>query len=77
MSKNGPANYPAGFLYIYTVISWIVGGEFNLTGNYLHILLHLVYFYFVFSIYEKLKVVPPIAIFIFDRFTRDRIIVEF
>ena len=65
MSKNGPAaNYPAGFLYIYTLIYWVVGRTV-ITCIYYFILLTFT-LYLVFT--KNFKWDPPVAIVIFDRF---------
>ncbi|KAM9792031.1 dol-P-Man:Man(5)GlcNAc(2)-PP-Dol alpha-1,3-mannosyltransferase [Syngnathus typhle] len=61
---TGPLVYPAGFVYIFTVLYYITGSGANIrVGQYLFAVFYLITLLLVFRIYCRTKKVPPYVFF--------------
>ncbi|KAK0181495.1 hypothetical protein PV327_003774 [Microctonus hyperodae] len=57
---TGPLVYPAGFVYIYSILYYVTSrGENIRSGQYIFALLYVTLLYEVFRVYAKTKKVPP------------------
>ena len=57
---TGPLVYPAGFVYIFTILYYVTSQGVNIKlAQYLFALLHVILLILVFRIYERTKKVPP------------------
>ncbi|XP_061152018.1 dol-P-Man:Man(5)GlcNAc(2)-PP-Dol alpha-1,3-mannosyltransferase [Syngnathus typhle] len=61
---TGPLVYPAGFVYIFTVLYYITGSGANIrVGQYVFAVFYLITLLLVFRIYCRTKKVPPYVFF--------------
>lgn len=61
---TGPLVYPAGFVYIFTVLYYITDHGLNIRlGQYLFAVFYLITLLLVFRIYHRTKKVPPYVFF--------------
>ncbi|XP_073670990.1 dol-P-Man:Man(5)GlcNAc(2)-PP-Dol alpha-1,3-mannosyltransferase [Paramisgurnus dabryanus] len=61
---TGPLVYPAGFVYIFTVLYYITDHGLNIRlGQYLFAIFYLITLLLVFRIYHRTKKVPPYVFF--------------
>lgn len=57
---TGPLVYPAGFVYVFSVLYYLTTFGKNIrVGQYIFMLLYLINIYLVFKIHERSKKVPP------------------
>ena len=60
--QTGPLVYPAGFLYIYTALSWLTQGGQIAIGQIIFTALYLINQALVMSLYIQSQAVPPWAL---------------
>lgn len=57
---TGPLVYPAGFVYIYSILYFITSHGKNIyLAQYIFLVLYILQLFFTFRIYQKTKKVPP------------------
>lgn len=62
---TGPLVYPAGFVYVYSILYFITGYGKNIrVAQYLFVLIYLITLYLVYRIYYISKKVPPYVLII-------------
>ncbi|KAJ9596546.1 hypothetical protein L9F63_012445, partial [Diploptera punctata] len=57
---TGPLVYPAGFVYIFTILYYITSNGKNVRlAQYVFAVLHIIFLMLIFRIYIKSKIIPP------------------
>ncbi|CRL00063.1 CLUMA_CG013349, isoform A [Clunio marinus] len=70
---TGPLVYPAGFIYIYSILYFITSrGKNILLAQYIFVLIYLIQLYLVLRLYSKTRKIPPYVI-VLSVFTSYRI----